>query len=133
LTDKEFWYGFSNAYQCSDDLFTYKEKIKFHLSINKNRPFREYFMTSYERGYFKKLPSEIRIYRGMTFKEYESKDFGISWTLSEKIADFFAYKYQRNFSVAGLPKMVHSQTIDKKFVLGYLSGRKEKEVVLDIS
>jgi hypothetical protein len=66
----------------------------------------------------------------MTIAEFECFDIGISWTLSKKVAEFFAYKYLRNFSTEKLPKMVHSEIVNKKNLLCYLNGRKEQEVLL---
>jgi len=96
FTDKEFWYGLSHAYSGTDNLYQYKEFLEIVLWENEERPFREYFMSKSERNYFKKLPKMITIYRGMTVAEFESGDFGLSWTLSKKVAEFFAYIYLPN-------------------------------------
>jgi hypothetical protein len=130
LTDKEFWYGFSIAYQCTDDLYRFKDLIKLVLVKNIERPHRDYMMTGYERNYFNKLPNEIRLYRGMTKKESESNEFGISWTLSKKVAHFFAYTYQRNLSANNMQKIIYDKVFNKKDALCYLSSRKEKEILI---
>jgi hypothetical protein len=132
FTDKEFWYGFAYAYTCSDNLFQYKEWIKLLLLENERRPFREYCMTPYERRVFRNLPQTLTVYRGMTVAEFESRDFGISWTLSKRTAEFFAFKYMRNGSTHEMPKMVHKINVDKKFAFAYFRGR-EREVLVDLT
>ena len=86
-------------------------------------------MNSKELEVIDRLPDEIEIYRGMTVKEFESGDFGISWTLNAERAKFFAYTYQRNYSTNDLPKMVHSMTINKNSIIAYTNGRDEEEII----
>ena len=130
LTDKEFWYAFSMAYQCTDDLYRFKDLIKLTLIKNIERPHRDYMMTGYERKYFNKLPNEIRLYRGMTANELKSNEFGMSWTLSKKVAYFFAHTYERNLSTNNMQKIVYDKVFNKKNALCYLSSRKEKEILI---
>ena len=87
-------------------------------------------MNPKERKYLKELPQLFEIHRGMTVEEFESGEFGISWTLSKSVAEFFATKYLRNHSTNHLPKMIHSLKVNKKSVLGYLNSRQEQEIVL---
>ncbi len=130
LTDKEFWFGFRNAYDSSDNLLHSKDEILFFIGCNIGRVHKEYLMNQYERRYFKKLPSTLVLYRGMTIQEYESGEFGMSWTLSKKVAEYFAYTYKRNHATANSHKMVCNKVINKDVLLCYLSERKEREILI---
>jgi hypothetical protein len=65
----------------------------------------------------------------MTVEELESGDFGVSWTLSKERAEFFAFKYGRNLSTEGKPKIVHQLEVMKVEILAYFNERNEQEVV----
>ena len=68
----------------------------------------------------KGLPDgEFRIYRGGT-------PDGFSWTLSEKLATWFATRFQ----VTGRMDDVYTMLVTKKDVLWYNDDRSEQEVVL---
>ncbi len=86
-------------------------------------------MDSRERNYLKKLPEQIKIYRGMTEQELEGKSFGVSWTLKKEVADFFAFDYWRNTATAHLKKTVHEITINKSDVIAFLNDRREYEII----
>ncbi len=86
LTDKEFWYGFSEAYTSAD---AFPSKFELWLWLQENGDYRgskHFTMTAYERRYLKKLPQKIIAYRGMSVREFESRIFGMSWTLSPEIS-----------------------------------------------
>ena len=61
------------------------------------------------------LPESVTVYRGGTAD-------GLSWTLSRKVAEFFAER------TGG---MVHQRTIDRASILFYSNGREEQEVIFD--
>ena len=83
------------------------------------------FMSSYERRYYKRLPEKITIYRGISVSEYESGNYGISWTLSKKKADFFS-TYKRNGVEKGITVKKY---VRKKDIIAYISSRNEKEIL----
>lgn len=132
LSDKGYWYALGKAYTGGDwpDNYTNDEKRWFFGS---HRPFREYLMTSAERRYFDSLPQKVTIYRAMTILEQESGDFGLSWTMSKKVAEFFAYKYQRYARYQDHEKVIHALDVDKKTIIAYFACRKEHEVIYDHS
>ena len=101
LSDKDYWFALREAYDMSDDLYQYREDVKFAFNADCND--KGYLMVDKELAYLRKLPEEIKIYRAMTVDELESGDFGVSWTLDKSVAAFFAEKYQRNYSTAGRP------------------------------
>ena len=127
LRGGNYWYGLRIAYVCSDNLFSKRDFIKILFSQRKVH--KEMLMSKLEQQYYKNLPEEIIIYRGMTLLEYESKNFGISWTLKKSIANFFAHKYKRNHDTNHLKKMVYSLTIKKKNAIAFLNARKEFEII----
>lgn len=65
----------------------------------------------------------------MTIEESERNDFGVSWTLSIKCAEFFATTYGKNFSTDGKPKAVHKLEVMNVEILAYFINRVEQEVI----
>jgi hypothetical protein len=131
LQGKLYWYALRNAYDMSDNNLEYKEDIR--LAFLSKEPFREYLMRGSERKQFKDLPPKITIYRGMTEEELLSKDFGISWTLKRRNAEFFAGVYQRNYATKNQKKVIHSAVIDKSNVVAFFNERLEFEIIYIVS
>ena len=127
LKGKKYWYNLKVAYTDSDDLFRYSEQIKECFS--KKEPEVYYLMDFKELDYLKSLPEKITIYRAMTESELVSGVFGVSWTLKKDIAEFFCYKYQRNYSTIGLKKVIHKITIYKKDIIAFFNNRNEFEII----
>jgi hypothetical protein len=127
LNDKDYWLTLADAYTGSDNLYYLKEEVK--EAFLEDRSQREYLMTKQELKIYNSLPENITIYRGMTVEELESGDFGVSWTLSKERAEFFAFKYGRNLSTEGKPKIVHQLEVMKVEILAYFNERNEQEVV----
>lgn len=63
----------------------------------------------------------------MSVQERDSKDFGISWTLSEERAKFFANDYVRH--AVRHEKVVHSIEVNREDIIAYFNGRQEEEVI----
>jgi len=105
LNDKDYRRTLADAYTGSDNLYALKEEVK--EAFLEDRSNREFLMTKKELKIYNSLPENLTIYRGMTVEELESGDLNISWTLLKECAEFFAYKYGRNFSTEGIPKVVH--------------------------
>lgn len=124
---KNYWYALAIAYTCSDNLYALKDEVKAAFSAK--RKYRESLMEDKELKIWRNLPEHITIYRGMTLEEKESGDYGVSWTLSKKTAEFFAYKYQRNRSTNHLPRTVHKLIVKKNDVVAYFGERNEKEII----
>lgn len=129
----EFWYGFQIAYSDSDDLYKWTPAIKGLLKSKKDIEYeqiRYYMMNESELAYYEELPERVTVYRGMTLDEYNSGDFGVSWSLKEEIAKYFAFDYPRNYSTNHLKKMVHSIEVSKENILALLNERDEFEVLV---
>jgi hypothetical protein len=127
LDDKTYWRILSDAYIGSDNLFRYSNEIK--QAFREDRDFRTLLMSKTDLKFYNNLPSKLIIYRGMTIQELESGDFGVSWTLSRKVAEFFANIYGRNHDTRHLPKVVHQLEVSKELICAYFSDRQEEEVI----
>lgn len=127
IKGKLYWHALRNAYERSDNLYDYRYDVK--MAFMSKEPEREYLMNKRERTCLQKLPERITIYRGMTVDEYKSNDFGISWSLKKKKAEFFAYTYVRNMATNHLQRMVHKLVIDKNEVIAFFNGRNEFEII----
>lgn len=127
LNDKDYWRILAYVYTCSDNLYYLKEEVK--EAFLEDRSEREYLMNKNELKVYNSLPENIIIYRGMTSMELECRDFGVSWTLSKERAEFFAFKYGRNYATENKPKVVHQLEVKKVEILAYFNERNEQEVI----
>ncbi len=125
--DWEYWYGLRLAYTCSDNLFQYKGLVRAAF-VAKVKD-RKYLMTESERVFLKGLPQKVTIYRAMTVKESKSNQFGVSWTLSKDVADFYKEKYIRNHATKNEPKTIIEKVVTKKNIIAYFNGREEQEII----
>lgn len=127
LNDKDYWKILSEAYTGSDNLYHLKEEVK--EAFLEDRPYQKHLMNKEDLKVYKSLPERLIIYRGMTIEELQSKNFGVSWTLSKERAEFFAYTYGRNFSTDNKLKTVHQLEVSKVEILAYFGDRNEQEVI----
>ena len=127
LHGRLYWYALSKAYTGSDDLFSYRHDVR--LAFESSEPEREYLMIKSERTRLENLPNKLKIFRGMTERERDSKEFGLSWTLDREVAEFLATKYPRNISTQGEKKLVHEIEINKSDVIALFASRRESEII----
>jgi hypothetical protein len=125
--DCEYWYGLSLAYQCSDNLFQYEGLVR--AAFESKRDCRDYLMNKSKKLFLKNLPDEIMIYRAMTIKESKSRRFGVSWTLSKEVAEFFRDKYTRNHATRNEPKIIIEKVVSKENIVAYFYEREEQEII----
>ena len=92
------------------------EFISMFKKANKNL-----LMNDKEKKIFDSLPETITVYRGI---QKDATTNALSWTLDKNVAKWFANRFNNNGRVV-------KATINKKYVLAYINGRGEKEVVLD--
>src|SRR4029077_11959677 len=73
---------------------------------------------------YEKLPSRMRLYRGVDGVCELTSD-GPSWTRSRKVADFFAVRHAKG--------KTYSVTVQKgdPAILAWITGRDEAEIILD--
>jgi len=78
------------------------------------------------------LNNPVIIYRGTSRVEYNSKTFGQSWSLSEKIANEFAFKHYRHQpDYKNTIRVVLKTVIDKTSIFYYNKNNLEKEVIVN--
>ena len=127
LTDKQYWKTLRDAYVSSDDLYHYR--VDIGIAFRSNRLFKENLMNAKEKKMIDQLPEILTIYRGGSTIEGEEDEYGISWTLSKSVAEYFAFTYPRNPSTAENPKRVYESQVKKSEILALFLGRKEDEVI----
>lgn len=81
-------------------------------------------MTENEREFLKKLPDKITVYRGCSSNEVKTGNFGISWTLSKKIAEQFRTNKEVNLRKGILVERI----IPKSEVIAYFD-EPDKEII----
>jgi hypothetical protein len=73
------------------------------------------------------LPETLTVYRGYNGSERGSRRRGWSWTLSLRVAWFFARRLSRESS----PARVIIAQVPKNKVIAYYGGRSEQEIIVD--
>lgn len=126
-SDVEYWENLVSVYQHSNN--NYKLMTQIKKLFLAPRKYREHLMNKKERLYLRRLKSEVTIYRGMTFEEYKSHNYGISWTLNKNIAEKFAHEYMHNYDSVGKNKVVKELTIKKDQIVAYFGDREEEEII----
>jgi hypothetical protein len=127
LKRKLYWETLREAYTMSDNLFIYRHDLKAaFISKEENRDF---LMSKKEIKILKNLPDKVKIYRGVTTDEIESNDFGLSWSLNREVAEFFAFKYRRNYDTSSSLKTVVELEVDKNEIIAYFHDRGEEEII----
>lgn len=94
--------------------------IKWFKNVDK-----EVLMNAEELAYWKALPDEVTLYRGVSKGR---KKYGISWTDNKDTAIWFKNRFLTDTSKGCLLKVV----APKEHCLCYLNRRNEKEIVLDV-
>lgn len=128
LSDRQYWYGLVNAYSASDNTYLIREEIKNLFRSERSERFM--MMEEHDFEVFINLSPTITVYRGASVLEFTSGEWGISWTLAQSRAEFFAYEYRRNGATSDHPKVVLKATVSTNDVLAYHSGRSEEEILL---
>ena len=124
ISDEDYWYMVSRCYtSTSFSSMDYEFIYKF---LNSKRKKREYMMIEDERLFLKNLPEQVEVYRGCSKNEIKSKKFRFSWTLSEEVAKYFAFKY-KNYNK---DNDVIKKVVSKSKIIAYLNEREEQEVII---
>jgi len=127
LTDEMYWSYLGGAYTTSSNNQKHSRKIKKAFASNKKN--RELVMSKEDRIAFNKLPQNLTIYRGMSVKEKESGDFGISWTLNQEVAKKFADRYIHNYDSIEEEHTLLKLVVNKKDVIAYFPSFDEEEII----
>jgi hypothetical protein len=127
LKGKLYWETLREAYTISDNLFIYRHDLKVaFMSEEENR---DSLMSKKEIKILNNLPDKVKIYRGVTTDEIENNDFGLSWSLNREVAEFFAFKYRRNYDTSSSLKTVIELEVDKNEIIAYFHDREEAEII----
>ena len=118
LKDQQYWKLLSNIWTDAENPHV-NHSTWVHLFASK-RKFRPLLMNKAERAALAAMPEVLTVYRGGRTKR------GLSWTLSEEKARWFADRHKDK----GVNK-VFKGTVPKHKVYAYLNGRKEEEIVVD--
>ena len=87
---------------------------------------RKSLMKEEEIAFLNSLPDEFEIYRGVAVGRNPN---GLSWTPSEKIATWFAHRFDKK----GKQGYIKKGLVQKDAVLAYFNGRDEEEIVVPIN
>ena len=117
---KAFADGLRRAYTCG-----YADS-SIALEFFRDKSNQKFVMSDEEIARLKTFPETITIYRGTDAEEQENGNYGISWTISQEVAEFFAFRTQTENRVV----LVSKVSIDN--ILAYFENRKEYEVIVDI-
>lgn len=126
LTDQGYWYGLGKAYVGSDWLGRYPADWKKSL-FTASRPQRELLMNSSDLAKFNALPNSCTIYRSVSRREERSGEYGISWSLSRTVAEFFAFNYVRRTRSETMS--VKEIAVQRKEIVAYFDTRAEREII----
>lgn len=85
---------------------------------------KEFLMNDEEKKTYDSLPDEVKLYRGVG---KNGNPEGLSWTLSEEKAQWFAERFQ----MLGGKGYVLTAVARKSNILAYFSRREEDEVIID--
>ncbi len=127
LKGKLYWETLREAYTMSDNLFIYRYDLKAaFMSEEENR---DSLMLKKERIILNNLPDKVKIYRGVTTDEIESNNLGLSWSLKREVAEFFAFKYRRNYDTSSSLQTVIELEVDKNEIIAFFHDREEEEII----
>jgi hypothetical protein len=126
LSDCDFWNYIGEFYMRSSGSIDVLQLLK--LIFSSKRQNKDCLMTLEEKQYLDLLPEEIEIHRGMSVTESKNKNYGMSWSLSKKIAEFFAYEYYQTIA-SGKPMTVVTIKIPKNEAIAYFNRRDEDEIL----
>lgn len=127
LKGKLYWETLREAYTMSDNLYNYRYDLRAaFMSKEENR---DSLMSKKEIKILNNLPDKVKIYRGVTTDEIENNDFGLSWSLNREVAEFFAFKYRRNYDTSSSLKTVIELEVDKNEIIAYFHDREEAEII----
>ncbi|AZA77190.1 hypothetical protein EG347_06575 [Chryseobacterium sp. G0186] len=125
---------FREAYCASDHIFKQikNSKSTFDLKmflnfLKNNRVDFMALMTDREKKYYHDLPDRVTIYRGINEAEHISKNYGISWSLSEDTAMDYIY-FDKNEVEKGEGGII-DLTVDKKDILTVFSVHRDLEII----
>lgn len=125
MSDAAYWPLLTKIYSTYSTVTWAKNR--FLALFHAQRLGREASMCHISQDVFDALPSEVRVYRGFAGGD----GLGMSWTLSRRIAKFFAYRAQEWRGSSTEQPTVMSGVATKTDILTVICSRGEYEVVID--
>jgi len=119
----EYWKNLSGIW--IDTEFPHVHKDMWLDLFSANVKQKRKLMSSKERQVIQDLPKKATIYRGYD-DDIKNNLMGISWTLSEEKADWFATR----FKIETAPRVAEGQC-EKSSILAYFDDRGEQEIVIN--
>jgi hypothetical protein len=116
---------FRRVYSTTWKNYRYRSELRYTFS-NKISP--DEIMTEEETQIFHNLPEKLKIYRVMSLKEAESRDYGVSWTLDKDIAEGIAEMYFSQIYIQSGCRIKELE-IDKTEITAYFDHANLKEVI----
>lgn len=137
LTDDKYWNYLRKFFRKPEKIKSTNRVLK-ELFSNKRKG-REILMNLKEQEKFNSLNNKITIFRCMSKEEFESKDYGVIWTLNEKTAASQSKsKFYANEGVSynyGKNPIIHSLQVEKDYIVAYFnkynSLKSERVIYVD--
>jgi len=76
---------------------------------------------------YDKLPSVVKVYRGVLAKDGLKDSVGVSWTTDRKVAEMFALRLK---PTGGEP-YIYEGEVDKENILYFTNAREESEALIN--
>ena len=133
MPDSDYWKCLGETWRMIE--VSYPDRALWLKLFSSDRLHRNCLMEKSDWQAFDELPEVMNVFRGYTKGIGRS---GLSWTLSEMTANFFATEYasggRRELFCGykkGMQGMVVTGKCRKHDVLGYFNGREEQEIVIN--
>lgn len=124
VTKGAFSSGLKTAY--TQGYATKEEALDFfRLADN-----RHLLMSESDIARYNKIGDEVEVFRGCSIEEYETGDYSLSWSLSQAVAEFFAFRMEEQAHKSYEGRVVVSTIIRKEDILAVFDGRQEYEVIV---
>lgn len=120
MDDKSYWECVREAWKDSENIWQWEAYWRFLLLGTTKKGS---FMTPTEQAFVAALPKRVRVYRG--YKAGLNRR-GMSWTLSNEKAEWFANRYKELFGEG----TVAERTVSKNKIYAYTNDRKEEEIII---
>ncbi len=124
LPDEEYWQLLGGVWV--DTEWPSDREFTWCRLLTSERPGREGLMDDDERARHGALPDPVPVYRGYVHDDEFDGSEGMSWTLSEDRASWFAQR----FAFDGDEPLVARGQVDKADVIAVFLGRQEDEVLV---
>ena len=104
------------------DVWIDGEGLGVNIDVWKNlfRTYGKLMMDKEDKAVWDALPDEFEVWHG----DEGENDGRISWTLSKKVAEFFAKRFTDN------PRAIESRIVKKEDCVCYFGGRGEEEIII---